>query len=136
MRKVVVFLIISVLVAIIGVNLLSSNQNQSQQPTIFNLEQFLKANNAKGEVAEAYIFAQENPRQVLSKVRCYCGCLNQGHQNSRDCFINEDGSFDLMGLNCGLCVKTALVAKQMLAEGKSVQEISDFVDNRWGKNLQ
>lgn len=33
-----------------------------------------------------------------------------------------------MGLNCGLCVKTALISKQMLAEGKTVQEISDYVD--------
>lgn len=136
MKNVVVFLIISVIIAIIGVTLLFFNQSRPQQPIISDLEQFLKTNNAKGDVAEAYIFAQENPQQVLSKVKCYCGCLNQGHQNSRDCFINEDSSFDLMGLNCGLCVKTALVAKQMLAGSKSVQEISDFVDNRWGKNLQ
>lgn len=99
------------------------------------LEQFLKDNNASAKVAEAYRFALQNPQGVLSQVKCYCGCIKtQGHRNDRDCFINEDGTFDLMGLNCGLCVKTALVAKQMLAEGKSVQEISDYVDARWGKN--
>ena len=97
------------------------------------LENLLKQNNANDQIAEAYRFAQENPQGVLSTVKCYCGCLRQGHHNNRDCFINDDGSFDLMGLNCGLCVKTALTAKQMLAEGKSVQEISDYVDNKWGK---
>lgn len=97
------------------------------------LEEFLKKNNASTDVAKAYRFALENPQNVLSIVRCYCGCIqNQGHKNNRDCFIDEDGGFDLMGLNCGLCVKTALTAKQMLAEGKSVQEISDYVDAHWG----
>lgn len=95
---------------------------------------FLKQNSASSEVSEAYRFAKENPQDVLSYVKCYCGCIkNQEHKNNRDCFFNEDGSTDLMGLNCGLCVKTALASKKMLSEGKSVREISDFVDKRWGK---
>lgn len=118
--------------------------NQESKPAVQNnapatprqsLEDFLKRNNARGEVAQAYKFALENPQNVLSIVKCYCGCMqNQGHRNNKDCFINDDGTFDLMGLNCGLCVKTALTAKQMLADGKSVQEISDYVDVHWGKN--
>lgn len=123
-----IFIAILVIAAFIRVEI-SSTQNSS-------LVEFLQRNNAQGEVAEAYKFALENPQNILSDVKCYCGCLSQGHKNSKDCFINENGTFDLMGLNCGLCVKTALAAKQMLAGGKSVQEISDFVDNRWGKNLQ
>lgn len=111
-----------------------SKEGHSAQVFI-KLEQFLKENNASSGVSEAYRFALQNPQEVLTQVKCYCGCIKtQGHRNDRDCFINEDGTFDLMGLNCGLCVKTALVAKQMLAEGKSVQEISDYVDARWGKN--
>lgn len=113
-----------------------SDTSSSKLTNTEKLEQFLTQNNATPEIAKAYRFAQDNPQGVLSKVRCYCGCLkNHGHKNNRDCFFNEDGSFDLMGLNCGLCVKTALSSKQMLAEGKSVQEISDYVDTRWGKNL-
>lgn len=99
-----------------------------------SLDEFIKQNNAKEDIAKAYKIAYENPQNVLSKVKCYCGCIkNNSHKNNRDCFINEDGSFDLMGLNCGLCVKTALISKQMLDEGKSVQEISDFVDAKFGK---
>jgi len=102
-----------------------------------SIEGFLTTNQAQPDVAEAYRFALENPQDVLSVVKCYCGCLKNsaGHKNNRDCFINEDKSFDLMGLNCGLCVKTALLSKQMLQEGKTVEEIAKYVDNRWGNKI-
>lgn len=107
---------------------------EQSQLTEKKLAEFLLKNQANSDIAEAYRFALENPQNVLSEVKCYCGCLIQGHSSNRDCFINSDGSFDLMGLNCGLCIKTALTAKQMLTDGKTVQEISDYVDTRWGKN--
>ena len=91
-------------------------------------------NNASPEVAQAYRFALKNPDNILSQVKCYCGCLKQEHKQNRDCFINDDGSFDLMGLNCGLCVKTALTSKEMLESGKSIEEIALYVDNHWGRN--
>lgn len=136
MRKIFLLLIIVAIFASGAIFLQKTDTSSGQLTNKEKLEQFLKQNNATTEITEAYRFAQENPQGVLSKVRCYCGCLkNQGHKNNRDCFFNEDGSFDLMGLNCGLCVKTALVSKQMLTQGKSVQEISDYVDIRWGNNL-
>lgn len=129
-------LVIVAIFATGAIVLQKNGTNSGQLTKQEKLEQFLAQNNATVEIAEAYRFAQENPQNVLSKVRCYCGCLkNQRHKNNQDCFFNEDGSFDLMGLNCGLCVKTALLSRQMLAEGKTVQEISDYVDARWGKNL-
>ncbi len=113
-----------------GLFLISTLKTAKANP----LDEFLKQHPTTEEVAKAYKIAYENPQNVLSKVKCYCGCIkNNGHKNNRDCFVKEDGSFDLMGLNCGLCVKTALISKQMLDEGKSVQEISDYVDARWGK---
>jgi len=134
MKKITPVIII-LFIVLAGFLLFSSNPAPRNSNSAQTLEDFLKQNNPNPEVAEAYRFAKENPQGILSKVKCYCGCMqNQGHKNNRDCFINEDGSFDLMGLNCGLCVKTALTAKQMLAEGKSVQEISDYVDSRWGHN--
>lgn len=139
MKKII--LASSVLFFIVGILILFNAKNQpvpaASQENSSQISQslgvFLQKHQAKGEIAEAYRFAEENPQNVLSIVKCYCGCLKQGHKNNQDCFINEDGSFNLMGLNCGLCVKTALTAKQMLAEGKSVDEISIYVDSRWGK---
>lgn len=96
------------------------------------LEAFLMKNTVTEQVAQAYRIAYENPQNILSQVKCYCGCLDQGHDDNRDCFFNDDGSIDLMGLNCGLCVKTAIVSQELLSEGKTIQEISDYVDNRWG----
>lgn len=142
MKKIIISVFV---VALFGaVFLISSNQgaqpNPPSQASVSNaisLDEFLKQNSASPEIAEAYRFAKENPQGVLSIVKCYCGCLKNGsgHKNNRDCFFNEDGSVDLMGLNCGLCVKTALISKQMLAEGKTVQEISDYVDAKWGKDI-
>ena len=143
MKRVSVILLLIILFSLVFVYLNTQTKPEpTPQPSISRnksqetkLDQFLKKNNATQEITEAYKFAYDNPQNVLSIVKCYCGCLkNQGHKNNRDCFFNEDGSFDLMGLNCGLCVKTAIIAKQMLDEGKTVQEISDYVDKRWGKD--
>lgn len=121
------------LVIFLGV-LIFYNQKVVSATPQEKLETFLVQKKANNQIAEAYRFALENPQNVLSTVKCYCGCLkNDGHKNNRDCFFNEDGSIDLMGLNCGLCIKTALLAKQMLLEGKTVSEISKFVDNKWGR---
>lgn len=132
MKKIISISVIT-LVIFAGFLFFSLNTAPKQPNSVQTLEDFLKQNNPSSEVADAYRFAKENPQGALSKVKCYCGCLkNQGHKNNRDCFISEDSGFDLMGLNCGLCVKTALTAKQMLADGKTVEEISDYVDTRWG----
>lgn len=139
LKRIIIFAF--VFLVVIGILLISFEQEITSNSTVNSsssttaLEGFLKQNNATAEIVGAYKFALENPQGVLSKVKCYCGCLTNGsgHKNNRDCFFNEDGSFDLMGLNCGLCIKTALTSKQMLAEGKSVQEISDYVDGKWGK---
>ncbi|MDO8638831.1 MAG: PCYCGC motif-containing (lipo)protein [Candidatus Daviesbacteria bacterium] len=141
-KKKIIALFFVLLTLSVGFFMFSSSKKttvlpQTPQPTIQAdaLSAFLAQNNASADIAEAYRFAKENPQGVLSKVKCYCGCLEQEqkHDNNRECFFNKDGSFDLMGLNCGLCVKTALTAKEMLSQGKTVEEISDYVDTRWGK---
>jgi hypothetical protein len=53
-------------------------------------------------VQEAYRFAVASPN-ILSKIPCYCGCGNVGHQSNLNCFVkqfNADGSivFDDHGL--------------------------------------
>ena len=37
-------------------------------------------------VRSVFQFAAEHP-EVLSYVPCYCGCENQGHRGSEDCFV-------------------------------------------------
>ncbi len=43
---------------------------------------------------EAYSYAVAHP-EVLSKLPCFCGCVNVGHANNEDCFVDsrlDDGS--------------------------------------------
>lgn len=143
MKKIIIVIAVFLVLAGGFFILSSSNKTVNQPKTstqttpIDPLSIFLAQNKAGADVAEAYRFAEENPQGVLSKVKCYCGCLekepDQKHDNNRECFFNKDGSFDLMGLNCGLCIKTALTAKEMLSQGKTVEEIAKYVDERWGK---
>lgn len=131
MKKGVVFAAILILV-ISGVFVLNQETKVTLQQSPLDL--FLKDHSTTSEIAKAYKIAYENPQNVLSEVKCYCGCIqNNGHKSSRACFIKENGDFDLMGLNCGLCVKIAITSKEMLDQGKTVQEISKFVDSKWGR---
>ena len=42
-------------------------------------------------VRSVFQFAAEHP-EVLSYVPCYCGCENQGHRGSEDCFVTSRGA--------------------------------------------
>jgi hypothetical protein len=58
---------------------------------------------APAEVQEAYRFALAYP-EVLQYMPCYCGCIDDGHQSNKDCFIIEaraDGSFMLEPMSFG-----------------------------------
>jgi len=53
-----------------------------------------KVRSAPPVVQEAYRFAIANP-EILSRLPCYCGCVNMGHKSNLDCYIQEfksDGS--------------------------------------------
>ena len=43
---------------------------------------------ADPKVREAYQFAVAN-QDYLTNFPCYCGCGGMGHQNNRDCYIDE-----------------------------------------------
>jgi hypothetical protein len=86
---------------------------------------------------QAYAFAMASP-QVLAWMPCYCGCGAMGHGSNADCFFKPtmEGlssiTFEEHASYCGICVDTALMAKQMLGEGQSLRAIRDAVDARFG----
>lgn len=87
------------------------------------------------EVQAAYKFALSDP-QLLSQIPCYCGCYRLGHRNTGDCFIKEtkeDGKvvFEEHGANCGMCYSIVLDSKELYEKGKSVQEIRDYIDDKY-----
>jgi len=82
-------------------------------------------------VKQAYEFAKEHP-EVVSNMPCYCGCANLGHRNNLDCFWDEDGSFVQHGSMCGGCAGVAVDAKSLYEQGKSLKEIREFIDEKYG----
>jgi hypothetical protein len=87
---------------------------------------------------DAYEFAMAHP-EVLMYMPCYCGCgLTVDHEHNLDCFIQgiEDGKpirFDRHGSACNTCVDIARDARDLLAQGKSLPDIRDYIDKTHGK---
>lgn len=46
---------------------------------------------APANVREAYQFALAN-KDILTKIPCYCGCVDVGHTSNYMCYIQDDGS--------------------------------------------
>ncbi len=74
---------------------------------------------ASAKIKEAYIFAASNP-EALDGVECGCGCMQNPHGgriHSRgllDCFMENDGSFEMHGSQCDMCINDALAVKQRM----------------------
>jgi len=91
---------------------------------------------AHPRVAEAYRYALERP-DVIAWMPCYCGCAAMDHRSNLDCFLRSRMAggavaFEEHASFCDICVETALLAKQRLAEGRSLAEIRAEVDATWG----
>ncbi len=99
-----------------------------------------------GEIKEAYTFAQTNYQDLLG-VPCHCGCMTPegaAAHGSRvhelglaDCFmqgdVNEGGKWDPHASSCGLCYNDALMAKELYSEGKTKEEISLALKEKYSK---
>ncbi|RBW69318.1 PCYCGC motif-containing (lipo)protein [Bacillus taeanensis] len=76
-------------------------------------------------------------QHVLESMPCYCGCGDSvGHKNNYDCFIqenNEDGSivWDDHGTKCGVCLEIAAASMKMSADGKSLLETRQTIDEQY-----
>lgn len=90
---------------------------------------------APPQIKEAYEFALSRP-DVLEHMACYCGCKSIGHKSNKSCFINtvnKDGSIALEehGTMCHICLDVALTTKHQMADGKSLREIRQILDERY-----
>lgn len=77
------------------------------------------------DVHEAYQVAKEIP-DVLAQQPCYCYCQRKGHRGLLDCFKTDHGA------SCDICVKEALLAREMHRQGRSAEEIrSAIIQRQW-----
>jgi hypothetical protein len=87
-------------------------------------------------IEEAYAFALARP-DVVKWLPCYCGCVAMDHRSNLDCFFKPtmeglEPVFEEHASFCDVCIETALMAKQMLAQGESLRAIRDAVDATFG----
>ena len=62
----------------------------------------------------------------LRQITCYCGCE---HTDLYNCYEEN------MLTDCGLCMKEYDTYLEM-KDQHSIQEISDYIDNKWGKEVE
>ncbi|MGM1046944.1 MAG: PCYCGC motif-containing (lipo)protein [Bacillota bacterium] len=74
---------------------------------------------------------------ILKELKCYCGCMDDGklHDSLHRCFIaekNDDGvKWTDHGAQCGICLSELQDAKRLKDEGKTIEEIKNFIDNKY-----
>lgn len=91
---------------------------------------------ANAATQEAYLFTLARP-DVIEWLPCYCGCVAMDHRSNLDCFYKPSRKGDLLafeehGSVCNVCVDTALMAKNMLKQNRSLIEIRASVDAAFG----
>jgi hypothetical protein len=89
------------------------------------------------EVKLAYEFALSNP-EVLTKIPCYCGCVQLGHRSVENCFVKEFKKvggvvFEKHGAYCGMCYSIVLETKELFQQGNDISEIRQYIDNKYSK---
>lgn len=111
----------------------TSVENQdTNRPTKPELPEFAEKT---GRVAEAYIFAAQNPDKLMY-LACYCGCAGMQHSDKllqhrslKDCYIKPDGSYEPHASECKLCNDITLKARDMLMTGYSLKDVRTKIDD-------
>jgi hypothetical protein len=85
---------------------------------------------------EAYAFAISHP-QIVAWMPCYCGCEAMGHGSNLDCYFKhgqpgDKPVFEEHASFCDVCVQITLKTKQLNAEGKSLHQIRQVIDQTFG----
>jgi len=83
---------------------------------------------------KAYTYATEHP-EVLEQIPCYCGCGSMGHRFLRDCFINDDRTYDEHASFCDVCVGENNKVQQYLASGMTLKEVRAKIDGEYVKYI-
>ncbi|VVB89057.1 Protein of uncharacterised function with PCYCGC motif protein [uncultured archaeon] len=82
---------------------------------------------------KAYTYATEHP-DLLEQIPCYCGCGgHSGHRFLRDCFINDDWTYDDHASFCDVCIGEAIKVQEYLASGKTLTEARALIDDEYSK---
>ena len=105
---------------------MAGEQSREFPSFVYNSAQTLQAYRTAVEVSE-----------VLPLIPCYCNCGEaHGHTSLKDCFFNEDGSFNDHGAFCEICDMEVTDISRWQSEGYSTEEIRRLIDTEyasWGE---
>lgn len=91
---------------------------------------------ANAATEEAYAFAIQHP-QMVGWMPCFCGCEAMDHGSNLDCYFKpgqpgDKPVFEEHASFCEICVDITLKTKKLDAEGKSLREIRQIIDQTFG----
>ncbi len=89
---------------------------------------------------KAYTYATQHP-EIVEQIACYCGCGDHGseasdykpHRFLRDCYINDNMTYDEHASFCDVCVGEATKVQDYLAQGKTLKEARDLIDQEYSQ---
>ncbi|GIU68174.1 MAG: hypothetical protein KatS3mg001_024 [Candidatus Pacearchaeota archaeon] len=110
-KKLLILVILAIILAFTIIVIVNIKNNFSEKEVYVNYE---------GSILENIKQYESDLRQIT----CYCGCE---HTDLYNCY--EEG----MLTECGLCMKEYETYLEMRPK-YSIQEISDYIDNKWGDN--
>ena len=118
-----------ILLAAIAWLALGGGSSQNKQETDIKFPDYVYTD---ALALNAYTYATKHP-DVLEQIPCYCGCGgHSGHRFLRDCFINDDWTYDEHARYCDVCIGEAMKVQNYLASGKTLTEARALIDQEYG----
>lgn len=69
------------------------------------------------------------------QLRCWCGCEAAfDHASLADCFVRPDGQWEAHGAGCGVCIASAILAREGLDAGTPITDIAAEIDGTFGRD--
>ncbi len=122
----------------LGIPLLAQrggNSGGTMTPGMASLPSWLRGSPLR--VQQAYAYTSERG-DMMQYVPCFCGCgAHSGHLSAYNCFVQGAPGqgqkvYDEHGANCDMCIEIALETQRLLSEGKSLKQVRQYVESRYG----
>ena len=92
-----------------------------------NLPATLSPDLFTGQTKAAYAAVKEMP-ETIAQLPCYCRCDREmGHKSLHTCYVDDHAA------QCGICMNSALKARKLKKEKKTIKQIRDALEAEYGK---
>lgn len=83
-------------------------------------------------IAADYQYAAEHLAE-FAEIPCYCGCdASLGHRHLADCYVTTTGAWDAHASGCAVCGYETAAAREQLATGVSIADVSTSIIDQFG----